>query len=90
MLGKKGPGVAVESSALVAADANSSKAITYQRRTDDKPQVWCDYCNKPRHTRETCWKMLEKWLGVKEKLPPKSGPSRPMWVRLSPSNLYIY
>ena len=29
MLGKKGPGVAVESSALVAADANSSKAITY-------------------------------------------------------------
>uniref|UniRef100_A0A2N9F651 Retrotransposon Copia-like N-terminal domain-containing protein n=1 Tax=Fagus sylvatica TaxID=28930 RepID=A0A2N9F651_FAGSY len=36
MLGKKGPGVAVESSALVAADANSSKAITYQRRTDDK------------------------------------------------------
>jgi hypothetical protein len=34
--------------------------------------------------------VLEKWLGVNEKLPPKSGPSKPMWVRPSPSNLYIY
>jgi hypothetical protein len=33
---------------------------------------------------------LEKWLGVNEKLPPKSGPSKPMWVRPSPSNLCIY
>ena len=35
-------------------------------------------------------KVLEKWLGVNEKLPAKSGPSKPMWVRPSPSNLYIY
>uniref|UniRef100_A0A2N9GQ49 Reverse transcriptase Ty1/copia-type domain-containing protein n=1 Tax=Fagus sylvatica TaxID=28930 RepID=A0A2N9GQ49_FAGSY len=69
MLGKKGPGVAVESSALVAADANSSKAITYQRRTDDKPQVWCDYCNKPRHTRETCWKIHGKPANWKSSKP---------------------
>ncbi len=34
--------------------------------------------------------LLEKWLGVNEKLPPKSGPSKPMWVRPGPSNLYIY
>jgi hypothetical protein len=69
MLGKKGPGVAVESSALVAADANSSKAITYQRRTDDKPRVWCDYCNKPRHTRETCWKIHGKPANWKSSKP---------------------
>jgi hypothetical protein len=34
-----------------------------------------------------CWK---KWLGVNEKLPPKSGLTRSMWVRPSPSNLCIY
>jgi hypothetical protein len=33
---------------------------------------------------------LKKWLGVNEKLPPKSGPSRSMWVRPSPSILCIY
>jgi hypothetical protein len=69
MLGKKGPGVAVESSTLVAADANSSKAITYQRRTDDKPRVWCDYCNKPHHTRETCWKIHGKPTNWKSSKP---------------------
>jgi hypothetical protein len=69
MLGKKGPGVAVESSALMAADANSSKAITYQRRTDDKPRVWCDYYNKPRHTRESCWKIHGKPANWKNNKP---------------------
>ena len=34
--------------------------------------------------------VLKKWLGVNEKLTPKTGPSRPMWVKLSPSNLCIY
>ena len=34
--------------------------------------------------------MLEKWLEVNKKLPPKSGPSKPMWVKPDPSNLYIY
>uniref|UniRef100_A0A2N9EE05 Reverse transcriptase Ty1/copia-type domain-containing protein n=1 Tax=Fagus sylvatica TaxID=28930 RepID=A0A2N9EE05_FAGSY len=78
MLGKKGPGVAVESSALVAADANSSKAITYQRRTDDKPRVWCDYCNKPCHTRETCWKIHGKPANWKSSKPgDRSGQAFP-------------
>jgi hypothetical protein len=35
-------------------------------------------------------KFAMKDLGVNEKLSPKSRPSRPMWVRLNPSNLYIY
>ena len=34
--------------------------------------------------------LLEKWLGVHEKLPPKTGPSGSMWVRPSSSNLCIY
>ena len=69
MLGKKGPSVAVESSALVAANANSSKAITHQRKNDDKPRVWCDYWNKPRHTRETCWKIHGKPANWKSSKP---------------------
>ncbi|KAG6669958.1 hypothetical protein CIPAW_01G278500 [Carya illinoinensis] len=27
---------------------------------EDKFRVWCDYCNKPRHTRETCRKLHGK------------------------------
>ncbi|KAA8528191.1 hypothetical protein F0562_035558 [Nyssa sinensis] len=69
MLGKKGPGVAVESSALVAANANSSKVITHQRRNDGQLRVWCDYCNKPRHTRETCWKIQGKPANWKSSKP---------------------
>uniref|UniRef100_A0A2N9G6R9 Retrovirus-related Pol polyprotein from transposon TNT 1-94-like beta-barrel domain-containing protein n=1 Tax=Fagus sylvatica TaxID=28930 RepID=A0A2N9G6R9_FAGSY len=46
-----------------------SKAITYQRRTDDKPRVWCDYYNKPRHTRESCWKIHGKPANWKNNKP---------------------
>ncbi|KAG2713543.1 hypothetical protein I3760_04G180900 [Carya illinoinensis] len=78
MLGKKGPGVAAESSALVATDANSSKAITYQRRNDDKSLVWCDYCNKPRHTQGSCWKIDGKPANWKSSKPGnKSGRAFP-------------
>ncbi|XP_071924652.1 uncharacterized protein [Coffea arabica] len=75
MLGKKGPGVAVEGSALEVA--SSFKTSTYQRRTgekpSEKPQVWCDYCNKPRHTRYTCWKLHGKPPNWKNKGGEKSG-----------------
>ena len=53
MLKKKGTSESVEISALIS-DAVAYKAANYQRRSDDKPRVWCDFCNKPRHTRETC------------------------------------
>ncbi|KAA8530019.1 hypothetical protein F0562_034553 [Nyssa sinensis] len=62
MQGKKGPGVAV-------ANANSSKVITYQHRNDEKPQVWCDYCNKLCHTRKTCWKIHGKLANWKSSKP---------------------
>ncbi|KAH9697911.1 retrovirus-related pol polyprotein from transposon RE1 [Citrus sinensis] len=38
-------------------DANATRSITQQQQ---KPRVWCDYCNKPRHTWEACWKLHEK------------------------------
>ncbi|KAH9648489.1 retrotran gag 3 domain-containing protein [Citrus sinensis] len=57
MLGKKNSIVSVEKSTLVTANANATRSITQQQQ---KPQVWCDYCNKPHHTREACWKLHGK------------------------------
>ncbi|GMP99871.1 hypothetical protein CsSME_00047186 [Camellia sinensis var. sinensis] len=68
MLKKKGTGESIEISALIS-DAAANKAANYQRRFDDKPRVWCDFCNKPRHTRETCWKIHGKpvnWKSSKQ------------------------
>lgn len=61
MLGKRQNTVTVENSALVASEANVSKA-TYQRKAEEKTRVQCDYCNKPRHLLEHSWKTskLEK------------------------------
>ncbi|KAJ9689184.1 hypothetical protein PVL29_014710 [Vitis rotundifolia] len=66
MLGKKGPGVAIEGSALVTTGGGYNKAATFQRKSNERPWVWCDFCNKPRHTRENCWKIHGKpanWKG---------------------------
>ncbi|XP_057972299.1 2-succinylbenzoate--CoA ligase, chloroplastic/peroxisomal [Malania oleifera] len=69
MVKKKGAAGTVENSALVAANpivlavANSSAQRSY---SNQKSQVWCDYCNKPCHTQETCWKLHGKpanWNG---------------------------
>lgn len=33
------------------------------------PSIWCDHCNKPHHSRETCWKIHGKpanWKGKHE------------------------
>lgn len=51
MLGKKDISESIENSALTT-DASASRTANYQRRADDKPRIWCDVCNKPRHTRE--------------------------------------
>lgn len=66
MLGKKVAGAPVKNSALAASEANATRAITSQQKTNDKPRVWCDHCNKLRHTQETCWKIHGKptnWKG---------------------------
>lgn len=75
MLGKKGPGGAAEGSALEVD--SSLKTPTYQRRIrekpSEKPRVWCGYCDKPRHTHETSWKLYGKHPNWKNKGVKKSG-----------------
>lgn len=60
MLGKKVTTIPFEHSALIAADANRSRSICNQRPGNDKPCVWCNFCNKPRYTCETCRKIHGK------------------------------
>ncbi|XP_074364949.1 uncharacterized protein LOC141705998 [Apium graveolens] len=49
-----------ENSALASVDITAHKAVVHKKRTEEKPRIWCDFCNKPRHTRETCWKIHGK------------------------------
>ena len=68
MLKKKDISESIEISALIS-DAVAYRAANCQCRSDDKPRVWCDFCNKPRHTRETCWKIHGKpanWKSSKQ------------------------
>ena len=54
----------VENSALAAGSVGGRN-----KNFEDKPKVWCDYCKKSRHTRETCWKLHGKpanWKGSHE------------------------
>ncbi|RVW72934.1 hypothetical protein CK203_053082 [Vitis vinifera] len=73
MLGKKGPGVAIEGSALVTTGGGYNKAAAFQRKSDERPRVWCDFCNKPCHTRENCWKIHGKPANWKGKIGDKPG-----------------
>ncbi|KAA8519364.1 hypothetical protein F0562_013620 [Nyssa sinensis] len=57
---------------LATANISAQRPYSNQRRLADKPRVWCDYCNKPRHTRENCWKLHGKPTNWKSN---KSGPS---------------
>ena len=67
MLGKKGLGAALEGSALATMGAGYRRNTPYSQKSDEKPRVWCDFCNKPRHTRETCWKIHGKPANWKSK-----------------------
>ncbi|RVX06304.1 putative mitochondrial protein [Vitis vinifera] len=40
MLGKKGPGVSIEGSALVTTGGGYNKAATFQHKSDERPRVW--------------------------------------------------
>ena len=59
MLGKKlfGP---MENSTLLGIATWASCNPNNQRRPDYKLKVWCDHCNQPSHTCETCWKLHGK------------------------------
>ncbi|RVW43202.1 hypothetical protein CK203_089733 [Vitis vinifera] len=73
ILGKKGPGVAIEGSALVTTGGGYNKAVVFQRKSNERPRVWCDFCNKPRHTRENYWKIHGKPANWKGKTSDKPG-----------------
>ncbi|XP_024031744.1 uncharacterized protein LOC112094601 [Morus notabilis] len=67
MLGKKIPGQNVENSAFATAKAHASHFNP--QKSEEKPRVWCDHCNKPRHMHEMCWKLHGKpanWKGKHE------------------------
>ena len=68
MLGKKGVAAPVENSAMVASDATANKVFNQQRQ-NEKPQIWCDFCHKPRHTRDNCWKIHGKPANWKSNKP---------------------
>ena len=59
MLGKKNFGSTgtIEGSALVISEAQVSRRTPHNQRGGDKANVRCDFCGKPRHTRETCYKL---------------------------------
>lgn len=63
MLGKKVSTGAInmETSALVTCEANTGQKI------DEKPPMYCNVCDKPYHTRETCWKIHGKPANWKSK-----------------------
>ncbi|KAJ9683694.1 hypothetical protein PVL29_019319 [Vitis rotundifolia] len=73
MLGKKGLGVAIEGSALVTTGGGYNKVAAFQRKSNERPRVWCDFCNKPCHTRENCWKIHGKPANWKGKTGDKPG-----------------
>ncbi|RVW88529.1 hypothetical protein CK203_032984 [Vitis vinifera] len=73
MLGKKGPRVAIEGSTLVTTGGGYNRAAAFQCKSDERPRVWCDFCNKPRHTRENYWKIHGKPANWKGKTGYKPG-----------------
>ena len=46
-----------------SAAANAANSGRNERKkTSEKDSLWCSYCKKNRHTRETCWKLHGKPL----------------------------
>ncbi|KAG6480118.1 hypothetical protein ZIOFF_063596 [Zingiber officinale] len=73
MLGKKGPTTIIEGSALTSTGSNIRRGTANLRKPEEKSVLWCDFCNKPRHTRETCWKIHGKPANFKSKSGEKNG-----------------
>ena len=43
----------------VVRQGSTNKTIKNEStRSSIHDEVWCTYCKKPRHTKETCWKLL--------------------------------
>ena len=66
MLSKRNLNNTVKNSAL-AIGINASRNTS--KKPDKKSRIWCDHCNRPWHTQETCWKIhgkLANWKGSHE------------------------
>ncbi|KAL5777605.1 hypothetical protein ACOSP7_010531 [Xanthoceras sorbifolium] len=72
MLGKSGSSGTVETSALLVSETAANKAEHHYKKSDEKPRAWCDFCNRPRHTRETCWKLHGKPANWKSSRPSRA------------------
>ena len=71
---------------MVALDATANKVFNQQRQ-NEKPRIWCDFCNKPRHTRDNCWKIHGKpanWKSNKPSDKPNQATSYAHEVEKSP------
>ena len=70
MLSRKPTAGSLEGTALAVIGASKgTNRKPGSKEPGEKSKVWCDYCNKPRHTRETCWKLNGKpnnWKGSHE------------------------
>ncbi|KAL4360740.1 hypothetical protein GQ457_04G014980 [Hibiscus cannabinus] len=56
MLNKKSTPTGISESSAFNSEAHISKRnVPHSQKNEEKPRVWCDHCNRPRHTRETCW-----------------------------------
>ncbi|KAG6477180.1 hypothetical protein ZIOFF_066432 [Zingiber officinale] len=73
MLGKKGPTTIIEGSALTSIGSNIRRGTANLRKLEEKSVLWCDFCNKPRHTQETYWKIHGNPANFKGKSGEKNG-----------------
>ncbi|XP_042401270.1 uncharacterized protein LOC121991323 [Zingiber officinale] len=67
MLGKKEPTTIIEGSTLTSTGSNIRRDTANLRKPEEKSVLWCDFCSKPRHTRETCCKIHGKPANFKSK-----------------------
>lgn len=88
MVKKKNTSETIEISGFVG-DGTAYKATNYQHKTDEKPWIYYDACNKPCYTRETCWKIHRKpanWKSSKQGEQNKHGTPMANEANSSPFN----
>lgn len=80
----------VDNSALVADPVKTAAAADHNnrsnsRRADPKANLWCDHCQKPRHTKDTCWQLHGKPASMPQRNPNQRRSSR----NFTPSRAHI-
>ena len=85
MLGKKGPGVAIEGSTLVTTGGGYNKAAAFQRKSDERPRVWCDFCNKAILVRTVGKSMGNLQIGKEKQVTNQAEPLFLLLMRLRPA-----